>query len=38
MGSLEIPDPKSIFEFDKGSDSAKEFSNLASEVMKKIGE
>ena len=37
MGSLEIPDPKSIFEFDKGSESAKEFSNLASEVMKKIG-
>ena len=38
MGTLEIPDPKSIFEFDAKSDSAKEFGNLALEVLHKIGE
>ena len=38
LGNLEIPDPKSIFEFDKRSDSAKEFENLALEVLNKIGE
>lgn len=37
MGSLEIPDPKSIFEFDRNSDSVKEFRNLSYEVMQKIG-
>ncbi|WAL58276.1 ParA family protein [Thermocoleostomius sinensis] len=37
MGSLEIPDPKSIFEFDSNSDSVKEFRNLSNEVMEKIG-
>lgn len=37
MGSLEIPDPKSIFEFDGDSDSVKEFRNLSYEVMQKIG-
>jgi chromosome partitioning protein len=38
MGTLEIPDPKSIFKFDAKSDSAKEFGNLAIEVLNKIGE
>jgi chromosome partitioning protein len=38
VGSLEIPDPKSIFEYERDSDSAKEFRNLASEVLNKIGE
>jgi cellulose biosynthesis protein BcsQ len=38
MGNLEIPDPKSIFEFDSNSDSVKEFRNLAFEVVKMIGE
>ncbi|MDX2098215.1 MAG: AAA family ATPase [Leptolyngbyaceae cyanobacterium bins.59] len=37
MGSLEIPDPKSIFEFDGDSDSVKEFRNLSYEVMQKFG-
>lgn len=37
MGSLEVPDPKSIFEFDGDSDSVKEFRNLSYEVMQKIG-
>ncbi|MFQ3615530.1 MAG: AAA family ATPase [Cyanobacteriota bacterium] len=37
MGNLEIPDPKSIFEFDANCDSVKEFRNLSSEVMRKIG-
>jgi hypothetical protein len=34
---IEIPDPKSIFEFDRDCDSVKEFRNLSYEVMKKIG-
>lgn len=38
MGDLEIPDPKSIFEFDSGCDSVKEFRNLSYEVEQKIGE
>ncbi len=37
MGRLEVPDPKSIFEFDRDSDSVKEFRNLSYEVMQKIG-
>ncbi|MGF1522050.1 MAG: ParA family protein [Leptolyngbyaceae cyanobacterium] len=37
MGNLEVPDPKSIFEFDRDSDSVKEFRSLSSEVMQKIG-
>lgn len=37
MGNLELPDPKSIFEFDRNSDSVKEFRNLSHEVMQKIG-
>lgn len=37
MGNLEVPDPKSIFEFDRNSDSVKEFRNLSYEVMQKIG-
>ena len=38
MGNLEIPDPQSIFEFDRESDSVKEFRNLSSEILNKIGE
>ncbi|MCK5719429.1 MAG: AAA family ATPase [Thiomargarita sp.] len=37
MGELRIPDPKSIFMFDKKSESAKEFNALANEVSEKIG-
>jgi chromosome partitioning protein len=37
MGNMNIPDPKSIFEFDPNSDSVKEFRNLSYEVMSKIG-
>ena len=37
MGNLEVPDPKSIFEFDRNADSVKEFRNLSYEVMQKIG-
>ncbi|MBE9078403.1 ParA family protein [Romeria aff. gracilis LEGE 07310] len=37
MGNLEVPDPKSIFEFDRNCDSVKEFRNLSFEVMQKIG-
>ncbi|MFK5969486.1 MAG: AAA family ATPase [Candidatus Marithrix sp.] len=37
MGELRIPDPKSIFMFDKNSESAKEFNALANEVSEKIG-
>jgi chromosome partitioning protein len=37
MGNLEVPDPKSIFEFDEKADSIKEFRNLAYEVVQKIG-
>jgi cellulose biosynthesis protein BcsQ len=34
---LRIPDPKSIFMFDKNSESAREFNELANEVLEKIG-
>ncbi|MDY6940644.1 MAG: AAA family ATPase [Cyanobacteriota bacterium] len=37
MGKLEIADPKSIFEFDSNSESVKEFRNLSSEILEKIG-
>jgi cellulose biosynthesis protein BcsQ len=37
VGMIEIPDPKSIFEFDRDCDSVKEFRNLSYEVMTKIG-
>ncbi|MEO1393367.1 MAG: AAA family ATPase [Cyanobacteria bacterium J06634_5] len=37
MGNMEIPDPKSIFEFRPNADSVKEFRNLSSEIMRKIG-
>lgn len=37
MGELRIPDPKSIFMFDKNSESTKEFIELAHEVLKEIG-
>lgn len=36
-GDMEIPDPKSVFEFERDGDSVKEFRNLSSEVMQKIG-
>jgi len=34
---LRIPDPKSIFMYDKNSESVKEFNKLAAEVLKEIG-
>ena len=37
MGNLEIPDPKSIFEFSPNSESVTEFRNLSSEIAKQIG-
>lgn len=37
MGNLEIPDPKSIFEFSPNSESVAEFRNLSSEVAKRMG-
>jgi len=37
VGMIDIPDPKSIFEFDRDCDSVKEFRNLSYEVMTKIG-
>ena len=37
VGNLRIPDPKSIFLFDPGCDSSKEFLNLINEVSDKIG-
>jgi chromosome partitioning protein len=36
-GDMEIPDPKSVFEFERDGDSVKEFRNLSSEVMQNIG-
>lgn len=36
MGELRIPDPKSIFMFDRNSESVKEFEALAHEVIEKI--
>jgi cellulose biosynthesis protein BcsQ len=38
VGDLMIPDPKSIFMFDKGEDSREEFNQLAYEILEKIGE
>ncbi len=37
IGDLRIPDPKSIFKQDKNSESAKEFNELAIEVLEKMG-
>ncbi|MGB3299654.1 MAG: AAA family ATPase [Phormidesmis sp.] len=37
VGDLEIPDPKSIFEFSPNADSVREFRNLSSEIIQKIG-
>jgi cellulose biosynthesis protein BcsQ len=37
VGELRIPDPKSIFLFNKGCESVKEFEELAYEVLEKIG-
>ena len=37
VGDLEVPDPKSIFEFSPKADSVTEFRNLSSEVMRKMG-
>lgn len=37
MGNLEVPDPKSIFEFSRDCESVKEFRNLSYEVTQKIG-
>lgn len=36
-GDMEIPDPKSVFEFERDGYSVTEFRNLSSEVMQKIG-
>jgi len=36
IGDLEIPDPKSIFEFEIDSPSAQEFESLAQEVLEKV--
>ncbi len=38
IGSLSIPDPKSVFEFSPQSDSVREFRNFAVEVLSRIGE
>lgn len=37
IGDLEIPDPRSVFEYKPYGDSAKEFELLAIEVLQKIG-
>lgn len=37
IGDLEIPDPRSVFEYKPYGDSAKEFELLAMEVLQKIG-
>ena len=37
VGDLQIPDPKSIFDFRPDSMSAAEFEELANEIIKKIG-
>lgn len=37
IGNIEIPDPRSVFEFKPYGDSAKEFELLAIEVLQKIG-
>ncbi|MEW5861283.1 MAG: AAA family ATPase [Cyanobacteriota bacterium] len=37
VGDMQIPDPRSIFDFKPDGDSAKEFEVLANEVLQKIG-
>ncbi|MEC4819916.1 MAG: AAA family ATPase, partial [Scytonema sp. PMC 1069.18] len=37
VGDIEIPDPRSVFDYKPDGDSAKEFEFLAKEVLKKIG-
>ena len=37
VGELEIPDPRSVIDYNPDSDSAQEFERLANEVMEKIG-
>ncbi len=37
VGELQIPDPRSVFDFQPFGDSAKEFEQLAKEVLKAIG-
>ena len=37
MGNLEIPAPKSIFEFSPNAESVAEFRNLSSEIMRNMG-
>ncbi|MGF1590613.1 MAG: AAA family ATPase [Pleurocapsa sp.] len=37
VGEIEIPDPRSVLDFSPTSQSAQEFENLATEVLKKIG-
>ena len=38
MGVREIPSPKSIFEYEPHCESVREFRNLSTELLKKIGE
>ncbi|NJN74843.1 MAG: hypothetical protein HC799_19695 [Limnothrix sp. RL_2_0] len=35
-GVTNLPDPKSIFEFDRTSDSVRDFRNFAAEVLEKL--
>ena len=37
VGDLEIPDPRSVLDFNPNSKSAQEFEQLATEVLKKVG-
>jgi cellulose biosynthesis protein BcsQ len=37
VGDLQIPDPRSVFDFQPFGESAKEFDQLAKEVLKAIG-
>lgn len=37
VGDMQIPDPKSVFDYKPDGDSAKEFEQLAKEVLKAIG-
>jgi cellulose biosynthesis protein BcsQ len=37
VGNMQIPDPKSVFDYKPDGDSAKEFEQLAKEVLKGIG-
>ena len=36
VGNMELPDPKSVFDYSPGGESAKEFELLAIEVLQKI--